>query len=132
MCKVLCRMSCPLEEPINVGPSWPPSFPGHRGGSCCLGAQSTQPRWSRDPQHFSGIIAPRSTDFNFQDGGLSVGAQHVKNPRSIHEDAGLIPGPSQWVKDLVATRCHVGHRCGSDLVFLWLWCRTQLQLQLIP
>ena len=28
-------------------------------------------------------------------------AQRVKNPTSIHEDVGLIPGLSQWVKDLV-------------------------------
>ena len=27
-------------------------------------------------------------------------AQGVKNPTSIHEDVGLIPGLSQWVKDL--------------------------------
>ena len=27
-------------------------------------------------------------------------AQQVKNPASIHEDVGPIPGLAQWVKDL--------------------------------
>ena len=31
--------------------------------------------------------------------GVPVVAQQVKNPSSIHEDAGLIPGLTQWVKD---------------------------------
>ena len=34
----------------------------------------------------------------------------------------MIPDLNQWVKD-PAMSCGVGHRCGSDLVLLWLWCR---------
>ena len=36
-------------------------------------------------------------------------AQQVKNPTSIHEDAGSIPSPALWVKGP-----------GLDLVLLWL------------
>ena len=32
--------------------------------------------------------------------GVPTVAQPAKNPTSIHEDAGLILGLSQWVKDL--------------------------------
>ena len=31
--------------------------------------------------------------------GVPIVAQRVKNPTSIHEDEGLIPGLAQWVKD---------------------------------
>ena len=27
-------------------------------------------------------------------------AQQIKNPTGLHENAGWIPGPPQWVKDL--------------------------------
>ena len=32
--------------------------------------------------------------------GVPLVAQQVKNPTSIHKDAGLIPGLAQWVNDL--------------------------------
>ena len=32
--------------------------------------------------------------------GVPVVAQQVKNPTSICENAGLVPGLTQWIKDL--------------------------------
>ena len=31
--------------------------------------------------------------------GVPVVAQRLTNPTSIHEDAGTVPGLTQWVKD---------------------------------
>ena len=48
--------------------------------------------------------------------GAPIVAQRVKNPARIHEDAGSIPGLTQWVKGSgIAVSCE-------------LWCRLQRRL----
>ena len=51
-------------------------------------------------------------------------AQWLTNLTRIHEDTGLIPGLTQWVKDhSIAVSCGVGCRRSSDPALLWLWHR---------
>ena len=51
--------------------------------------------------------------------GVPVVAQRVKNPTSIHEDVGSIPGLAQWIQGSgIIVSCGVDCRHGSDLVLL--------------
>ena len=50
-------------------------------------------------------------------------ARGLINPTGTHEDVGLIPGLTQWIKICITMSCGVGHRCALDPTLLWLWCR---------
>ena len=45
------------------------------------------------------------------------------NPVSIHEVLGSTLASLSGLRISVAMSCGVGRRCGSDLAWLWLWCR---------
>ena len=65
--------------------------------------------------------------------GVPDVAQQVKKPTSIQEDAGLIPGLTQWVQGLdVAASCSTDCRLCLDLALLWLWHRPAVAVLIWP
>ena len=52
----------------------------------------------------------------------SITAQRVKNPNSVCEDGGSIPGLAQWVQDLALRQAAVRVADAAQIQLL-LWCR---------
>ena len=86
--------------------------------------------WDQDGMVFK---TNNSSLVKMKTSGVTVVAQQVKNPTSIHEDGGLIPGLNQW--GLRISRCCklcLGQSCGWNRVLLWLWCRPAAAARICP
>ena len=61
------------------------------------------------------FLLGKLASFKIASTGVPVVAQWVKNPTSVHKDAGSIPGLDPWVKDRsVAVTVVEAGSCSSD------------------
>ena len=86
--------------------------------------------WDQDGMVFK---TNNSSLVKMKTSGVTVVAQQVKNPTSIHEDGGLIPGLNQW--GLRISRCCklcLGQSCGWNECCCGCGVGLQLQLGFAP
>ena len=78
---------------------------GHRHGSdpwllwCTLVATAPIGPLAWEPPYTTTVTLKTKKEEYKHIGGVSVVAQQVRNPVSIHEDTGSFPGLAQWVKN---------------------------------
>ena len=76
-----------------------------------VGCQIGEKQLNKNPQETTAKECPVKCEFQ----EFPLWLSGLRTRHSVPEDVGLIPGPSQWVKDLILPKLGLGCRWGSDL-----------------